>query len=416
MKKMARVAFLPLVGVALAVGLVFAGSAGANRPAPPKLPPHVIGNANPACGATLTVSTTLTGNLDCSGYAGTALTLDAGVTLNLGHHTLTMDSGETGVYSDANGATVTDGQISGSGGSSEEVEFDDSSHDTASSLTLNGNGFGEGVYLHYETAATIKSNTITDEGNDGIYMEYSASDLVSGNTITDSNYGIATDEDAHDEFTLNHVTNSGDTNYYDEDSDLNEFIGNTSTGGTYGFYLYEDEYGAVIAKSNVESEAADEGFYLDYDYNDETYSAPYTVISGNKANNNTEYGFEDYESYDATYTGNSANGNEYGFYLEYPARDTITGNTATGNTDEGFYLSENYEYYNVLTFSTNKATSNGDYGLYADYGAPGKLNTGSLNVPADCYDVVCGAGVTTTPKPLAAPLHDPSAPPPPPGG
>jgi parallel beta-helix repeat protein len=339
------------------------------------------------------------------------LTLDAGVTLNLGHHTLTVHSGETGVYSQANGATVTGGQISGG---DSQVYFYESSHDTASSLTLSGGD--EGVYLYYETAATIKSNTITGAVDEGIYMEYSASDLVSGNTITNaSDDGIETDEDAHDEFTLNHVTNS-DYNYYDEYSDLDEFIGNTSTGGTYGFYLYEDEYGAVIAKSNVESEAADEGFYLDYDYNDETYSAPYTLISGNKASDNGGYGFEDYESYNATYTANIATGNEYGFYLEYPARDTITGNTATGNTDEGFYLSENYEYYNVLSFSSNKATSNGDYGLYADYGAPGKLNTGSLNVPADCYDVVCGAGVTITPKPLAAPLHDPSAPPPPPGG
>jgi parallel beta-helix repeat protein len=395
-----------------AAGLVFAGSAGANRPAPPKLPPHVIGNANPACGATLTVSTTLTGNLDCSGYAGTALTLDAGVTLNLGHHTLTVDSGETGVYSDADKAAVTGGQISGG---DEQVDFEDSSHDVASLLTLTGGD--EGVEMDYETAAKIMSNTITGESGEGLYMEYSASDLVQGNAITNAGSdGIETDEDAHDEFTLNHVTNSSDYNYYDEYSDLDEFIGNTSTGGTDGFYLYEDEYGAVIAKNNVESEASDAGFYLYYDYNDETYSAPYTVISGNKANDNGDYGFEDYASYNATYTGNSANDNVYGFNLEYPGRNTITGNSAASNTDEGFRLSENYEYYNVLTFSSNKASSNGDYGFHADYGAPGKLNTGSLNVPADCYDVVCGAGVTTTPKPLAAPLHDPSAPPPPPGG
>ncbi len=406
MRSMARMVF-PFLAAA---GLVFAGSAGANRPAPPKLPPHVIGNANPACGATLTVSTTLPGNLDCSGYAGTALTLDAGVTLNLGHHTLTVNSSHVGVYSDANGATVTGGQISGG---TSEVFFEEASHDVASSLTLNGAVIG--VNLSYETAAKVMSNTMSGESGEGVYMEYSASDLVQGNTVTNaSNDGIETYEDAHDEFTLNHVTNSDD-NYYDEYSDLNEFIGNTSTGGTYGFYLYEDEYGAVIAKNNVESEASNTGFYLFGDYNDETYSAPYTVVSGNKANNNTDYGFEDYESYNATYTGNSANGNEYGFYLEYPARDTITGNSAASNTDEGFDLYDNYEYYNVLTFSSNKATGNGDYGFYADYGAPGKLNTGSLNVPADCYDVVCGAGVTTTPKPLAAPLHDPSAPPPPPG-
>ena len=399
-----------LVGAAVAAGLLFAGSAGANRPAPPKLPPHVIGNGPLVCGETLTGSATLPGDLNCSGYAGTALTLDAGVTLNLGHHTLTVDSGETGVYSDANGATVTGGQISGG---NEQVSFYESSHDTASFLTLTGGT--EGVYLEYETAAKIMSNTITGQSDEGIFMEYSASDLVSGNTISNApDYGIQTYEDAHDEVTLNHVTNSDD-NYYDEDSDLNEFIGNTSTGGSYGFYLDEDDYGAVVAKNNVESEATNTGFYLYENYNGETYSAPYTLISGNKASNNTDYGFEDYESYNATYTGNTATGNEYGFYLEYPARNTITGNTATGNTDEGFDLSENYEYYNVLTFSSNKATSNGDYGFYADYGAPGKGNVASGNVPADCYDVVCGAGVTITPKPLAAPLHDPSAPPPPPG-
>jgi parallel beta-helix repeat protein len=412
MKKMARIAFLPLVGAALAVGLLFAGSAGANRPLPPvKLPPHVIGDANPACGATLSVNTTLSGNLDCSGYLGTALTLDAGVTLNLGHHTLTVHSGEAGVYApEANGATVTMGEISGG---DEQVDFYEASHDTASSLTLVG-GY-EGVYMGYETAAKVMSNTISGESGEGVYMEDSASDLVQGNTITNATQdGIETDEDAHDEFTLNHVTNSA-YNYDDEDSDLDEFIGNTSTGGTYGFYLDEDKYGAVIAKNNVESGASDAGFYLYYDYNDETYSAPYTLISGNKANDNGDYGFEDYASYNATYTGNSANDNVYGFNLEYPGRNTITGNSATGNTDEGFRLSENYEYYNVLTFSSNKASSNGDYGFHADYGAPGKGNVGSGNVPADCFDVVCGAGVTTTPKPLAPPVNDPSAPPPPPG-
>jgi parallel beta-helix repeat protein len=408
-----RTLFSILVGAALAVGLLFAGSAGANRPLPPvKLPPHVIGDANPACGATLSVNTTLSGDLDCSGYAGIALTLDAGVTLNLGHHTLTVHSGWTGVYSDADKATVTGGEISGG---DEQVYFWESSHDTASSLTLTGGEQG-GVYMEYETAAKITSNTISGASEEGMYMAYSASDLVQGNTITNATQdGIETYEDAHDEFTLNHVTNSGD-NYYDGSSDLDEFIGNTSTGGTYGFHLYEDGYGAVVAKNNVESGASDDGFYLADDYNSEAYAAPYTLISGNKASDNGEIGFEDEASYNATYTGNSATGNtEYGFYLDYPGRDTITGNSATGNTLAGFYLEDNYEYYQVLKFSTNTAKNNGDYGFHAEYGAPGKGNVGSGNVPADCYDVVCGAGVTTTPKPLAPPVNDPSAPPPPPG-
>src|SRR4051794_15035105 len=77
--------------------------------------PTAVFAAQPSCGDTLTVSTTLTSDLDCSGYDGTALTLGAkGITLNLGGHTLTGFTGpdnDSGVYSEKNGVTVTNGTI-----------------------------------------------------------------------------------------------------------------------------------------------------------------------------------------------------------------------------------------------------------------------------------------------------------------
>lgn len=47
--------------------------------------------ANPACGTYLTSNTTLTGDLDCTGSGGAALTLGQGVTLDGAGHTITSD-------------------------------------------------------------------------------------------------------------------------------------------------------------------------------------------------------------------------------------------------------------------------------------------------------------------------------------
>ena len=388
---MRRRSTLPVVltGAVVAMVLAVAGSASAGAPASGRhsFGPEVV----VSCGETLTANTTLPGDLDCSGYAGTALMLDAGVTLNLGHHTLTVQSGQDGVYSEANGATVTAGTISGG---NHQVYFDGASHDTASSLTLS---LGQvGVYLEHTTAEKVETNTITNSVVYGVSTLESAGDLVSGNTISLCATGIFIDGDAHDQISSNKVTGCA-TNFYDYFSDLDTYSSNTSTGGTYGFYLYDDKDGAVIVKSNTESGAVDDGFYTLDAYNPDADAAPYTLITGNKASNNGGDGFDDQGSVDSTWTSNTATGNTgYGFLLDSPTRYTVTGNSATSNID-GFYLEHNYDPDNVLKFSSNRATSNTDYGFIADDGAPGTGNVGTKDGAADCYLVICGAGVTSTP-------------------
>ncbi len=79
----------------------------------------------------------------------------------------------------------------------------------------------------------------------------------------------------------------------------------------------------------------------------------------------------------------------------YPGNETVTHNTTNHNTGSGIYLEDNYGgEYNVKTASDNTADYNSDYGLYADYGAPGSANTALHNTPYDCYNFVCGSAST----------------------
>ena len=72
--------------------------------------------AQPTCGQTLTTNTTLTADLDCSGYGGTALYMGANsIVLNLNGHTIwgpTGNEGQYGVYTDGyNRTTIKNGSI-----------------------------------------------------------------------------------------------------------------------------------------------------------------------------------------------------------------------------------------------------------------------------------------------------------------
>ena len=59
--------------------------------------PGVALAAQPSCGDTLYVNTTLTGDLDCSAYGGTALYMGKkGITLNLNGYTIWGFTGDDG--------------------------------------------------------------------------------------------------------------------------------------------------------------------------------------------------------------------------------------------------------------------------------------------------------------------------------
>ncbi len=389
--------FTYLAAVVAGAGvLLLAGPAVASRQA------HATAATNVACGGTITASITINGDLDCSSTSSPALTIDQpGVTLDLGGHTITGNSGYPVVVADdtcayggqCNNETVTNGTITGG---EYQVEFW-GQNDTASNLTLT-DAASTGVYLHYTTNALVTGNTITGAGSEGIYSEYGSSNVISSNVLKDDSYNLELEYDQADTVSSNNSSISGDDtssyNFYDYQSDLNTYTNNVTAGGRYGYYIDPDGDGSVTMTSNGAraakhtSSETGSGFYI-YEAYHWSYAAPYSVFSGNVATGNY-YGYYDYYSPSDLWLENTANySGNIGFWFEYPTRNQIIGNVSKYNGDSGFYLEDSEGYgYEALTFANNQAWYNQDYGFYADYSQAGSNNTGSnTNSPLDCYDV-----------------------------
>ena len=393
-----RVVYLVAGVFAVAGVLLLAGPAGAARQA------HATAATNVACGDTITASITINGDLDCSAYTGPALTIDQpGVTLNLGGHTITGNSGgssDTVVLADdtcayggqCNNETVTNGTITGG---YDQIDFW-GQNDTASNLTLT-DAADIGVYLNYATNALVSGNTITGAGEEGIYGEYGSSNVIDSNVLKDDTYNVYFDYEQADTISNNNSSISGDDtssyNFYDSESDLNTYTNNVTAGGRYGYYIDPDGDGSVTMTSNGAraakhtSSETGSGFYI-YEAYHWSYAAPYSVFSGNVATGNY-IGYYDYYSAYALWLENTANySGNIGFWFEEPSREQIIGNVSKYNGDSGFYLEDTYEGDNALAFANNQAWYNQDYGFYADYSQAGSNNTGSnTNSPLDCYDV-----------------------------
>ena len=388
--------FTYLAAVVAGAGvLLLAGPAVASRQA------HATAATNVACGGTITASITINGDLDCSSTSSPALTIDQpGVTLDLGGHTITGNSGYPVVVADdtcayggqCNNETVTNGTITGG---EYQVEFW-GQNDTASNLTLT-DAASTGVYLHYTTNALVTGNTITGAGSEGIYSEYGSSNVISSNVLKDDSYNLELEYDQADTVSSNNSSISGDDtssyNFYDYQSDLNTYTNNVTAGGRYGYYIDPGEDGSVTMTGNGAraakhtSSETGSGFYI-YEAYHWSYAAPYSVFSGNVATGNY-IGYYDYYSAYALWLENTANySGNIGFWFEEPSREQIIGNVSKYNGDSGFYLEDTYEGDNALAFANNQAWYNQDYGFYADYSQAGSNNTGSnTNSPLDCYDV-----------------------------
>jgi parallel beta-helix repeat protein len=397
--KARRFVYLAAAVSAVVGVLVLAGPAGASRQ---------LHAANPPCATAVGSNITLTGDMTCPN--GGIIVGANDITINLGGYTLTCGT-SSGDYCIDNsngysGVTVENGSISGG---YYGIWSDDAGSNTYTGLTVSG-AADTGIYLEYGTSAMITGNTITGNTDYGLYADDGASNTISGNVVsengvtTSSPDGIYLEDEAADTISGNYsqsnIGTSGDgANFIDYYSDRNTYSGNYATSGGYGYYIYGDGYGSVTMTNNAARVTSNEGFYLYANFSspDASWDAalpPYSMYSGNWAYATGSYGWDSEYDYYATYDNNSSSWNangtgEYGFYFYYPYRETITNNTANNNSDSGFYLSENYtDGYNVMTFSDNSAQFNGDYGFYADYGAPGNSNTGGgTNSPADCYNV-----------------------------
>lgn len=367
-----------VLGIALAIGILSA------------VPASVMA-AQPSCGQTLTTNTTLTANLNCSGYSGDALVMGAdGITLNLNGKTLTGPAGNEG-YDGVDTAgyhrtTITNGTIRDY---STGVNVDGSNRTTVSFLTIDGEDTGDayGIYNSNGVKNVFHHLTIVDT-YEGVYTEYSAETTLRDSNVTSSDiayYASYTTKNVVSNSTLT----AGSEGVYEYRSHRNTYTGNRSNGGSWGFYFECNGHGQVNVNGNTANNNSEAGFYLSACY---VVDHPLDGFVGSRIVNNTangnNYGFTDYSSYNELFRGNTANDNDNdGFYFDYPSGHRIVYNKALRNGN-GIYIEHNYSFYAVAAVSYNTARRNDVYGFYADYGTDGLDNVATLN-GINCYNVDC---------------------------
>jgi parallel beta-helix repeat protein len=360
--------------------------------------------ANPSCGDTLMASKTLSGDLDCSGYGGDALTFGKkGLTLNLNGYTIWGPAGDdsyNGVYTNyRKNVTVKNGTIA-------NYNIGVYSYYTVGgiykNLTINaeaGDTNDEGVYVYYGADNTVH-NVDVDGAQYGIDVEYSANNWVTNNTVTNSYDAFYFYVEQGDHVTGNHATNYSDEGFYDYESGNQVYQDNHAdagtAGGSYGFDIECDSYSTVKFMNNTATGNSSYGIYTYECYDDYAYSSfvP-SQISGNTANDNTGGGFYDYYSLQAVYTNNTAKRNsDDGFYFDYPGGITFNGNVANKNGDDGVEFTDmGYgSYGNPKSVKNNTANRNDEYGINAEYGiggATGNVALNNGNAPDNCYNIAC---------------------------
>ena len=354
------------------------------------VPAVALAGGNPSCGSTLMNNTTLTGNLDCSGYTGTALYMGKnGVVLNLNGYTLfghpDYDAIDTDGY---NKTIIRNGTVDGA----YSIYVNGSADTILRNLHVNADGANSndfGVYDYYSAHTTLQNVDVTGNPYYGMYFEYSAGALLTGSDIDGGEYGVYNYNTTRN--TMQDNIARADTGFYEEDSGGNRYINNRANNGEYGFDMECNGYGNVTMRGNRAHNNIYNGFYIYECYTGNNYYG--SVIDGNRANNNGDGGFYDYYSINTRYTNNVANSNDgYGMYFDYPGGMVIRWNTTNNNDGSGVEIYENYSgdgYYNAKLYSQNTANDNGDYGHYADYPVYGTGNVADDNATQDCYQVSC---------------------------
>jgi len=371
------------LGAILALGLLSA------------LPAAVLA-ANPTCGSSLTTNTTLTADLDCSSYGGTALYMGANsVVLNLNGHTIWGPAGndsQYGVDTDGyNRTTIKNGSIKNF---YIGVYLSSSNRTLVQGLAFDNDNTGTdyGVYVDYGVKNVLNDLETTSNVYYGVYAEYGANMTVKNSNLSSDNgdgAGLYLYYETGDTVSNNHL--HGYYGVYDYQSHRQVYTGNTANDNEYGLYLYCDGYGTVNASGNVTNNNDSYGIYAYYCYVVDHPVDGYTGsrFTGNTANGN-DIGFYDYASYNALWKGNLANDNDDdGFYLDYPAGSRILSNIARRNGDSGIEVADNYSWYNTAEFNYNTAKKNA-YGLYAGYGIPDAVgNISTMNTTMNCYNIDC---------------------------
>lgn len=308
-------------------------------------------HAAPACGSSITTDTVLTQDLSCPQQG---LFVTAGVTLDLGGHTITGAGPATqsappygvtaGVRVEANGATVRNGTIRGFNVGVTTLSSAGGANITGLTLTGNRNAVllqfnpdtgvssngnviqGNSLVQSTSTGANIlgswnvvMNNTIQGNGQGGVFLNGDGN-ILSGNTIS-GNVGNGLQVGSS---TASSRTARGNV------VDSNTFSGNGSPANTFPT-LVDFGSGTAITNNHVTGIARAAGIHVG------------SLSSGASVSNNT------------------VDQNTDGIFVNSAATSTrISGNLATQNTDDGI------DVRSVSTsVASNTATFNGNFGIRA---------------------------------------------------
>ena len=253
--------------------------------------PAAVFAAQPSCGDTLTTNTTLTANLNCSGYSGTALYMGADeIVLNLNGKTITGPTGADGYDAiDTDGfhrTVIRNGKINDY---SNAVYVNESNRTLVQNIQVTGEGLDNtyGVYVYGGVKNNL--NLLNVSGVEtAVYHEYGSRLRVTNSTLASSTLngeGIYLYETAYDTVSNNMLT--GDYGAYEYQSKGSTYSGNTANGGNYGFYFECGARGQVHVTGNTANNNSYAGFYVDQCYTLDHPIDGYvgSRIVGNTANN-----------------------------------------------------------------------------------------------------------------------------------
>lgn len=280
--------------------------------------PECGGDVACQCGDTLTADRTLNESdylVGCSNYGLTIgadnVTLDCNGTSITGDGTWEGEYAYRGVYTEYDGATIKNCDIS---------------------------GFYNGIRTNDGIGNTITGNTLHDDWK-GVWINYDSYDLIEGNNASyNEDAGIVARYGGYNEGNNQIIENNVDHNtyggglsqsgirLYEEYADVVQ--GNNITySGDRGIYS-EDSYDISIIGNNIS--LGEEGILIDGDEGD--------IIQGNDINDNVDMGIFSVYSWGSQISGNNItnNGEDYdwvggGIFLLYDEGTTIESNTLTDN-------------------------------------------------------------------------------------
>jgi parallel beta-helix repeat protein len=331
--------------------------------------------AQPACGDTLTASTTLTADLACT---GTGLKVGADkITIDLGGFTLSGDNGEGDLGIDNglgfDGVTIKNGTISSFdegisiGGNAQKnvvtgVRIEFCSHDA---IDLNDSDLGK------VTKCTILNN------DNGVQMGADATGNVLEKSVIIGHADAGTEVQGtgnvvqKNQFTANN-------NAVRLLNGPNRVVGNTVEISDGDGIVVDGGSGSEVSKNTVIGSTGD-GMQV--------RNAAATLVTKNTLTGNGEIGVNLLgTSDDATVSKNTVRGNRvYGMIIEDATNVRVQGNTVTGSRSTGIFIVSP-----TTVVSKNEATANLGFGIRVSTTAiDGGGNEAKNNGDGECDGVVC---------------------------